>query len=49
VASRIKHRVEPFFGWLFVAAVLAVVGLVVLAAQRPGVEVTGRFQVDERH
>jgi hypothetical protein len=49
MASRIKHRVEPLFGWLFVASVVAAVALVVLAAQRPSVEVTSRFPAYEKH
>ena len=35
MASNIKHRVEPLFGWLFVAGIALAVGLVLLAATRP--------------
>jgi hypothetical protein len=43
MASRIRRKVEPAYGWLFVIAVVAAVGFVVYAATRPHVEMTGRF------
>jgi hypothetical protein len=46
MASRIKHRVEPLLGWLFVAGVVAALGLVLLAATRP-MERTAQFPVHE--
>ena len=41
MASRIRRRVEPAYGWLFVIAVMAAVGFVIYAATRPHVEMTG--------
>jgi hypothetical protein len=48
MASHIKHRVEPLFGWLFVAAIAAAVGLVLLAATRPVVDQSARMNVQDR-
>jgi hypothetical protein len=48
MASNIKHRVEPLLGWLFVAAIAAAVGLVLLAATRPAVDQTARMTVQDR-
>jgi len=47
MASRIRHRVEPAFGWLFVAGVIAALAVVILAAGRPIVKVTGDFQIHQ--
>jgi len=49
MASRIRHRTEPVFGWLFVAGVIAVVAVTIFAATkpRPAVEVTGRYQIHQ--
>jgi hypothetical protein len=41
--SRIRRKVEPAYGWLFVIAVVAAVGFVIFAATRPHVEMTGHF------
>jgi len=35
MASNIRKIVEPAFGWLFIVAVIAAVGAVVLSATRP--------------
>ena len=47
MASRIRHRVEPAFGWLFVALVAAAVCAVILSATRPIVKVSGEFPVQQ--
>jgi len=48
MASRIKHRVEPVLGWLFVAGIVAALAVVLLGG-KPTVEVTGQFPAQQKH
>ena len=41
MASNIKHIVEPAWGWLFVLAVILILGAALLAATWPTVEAPG--------
>jgi hypothetical protein len=47
MASRIRNRVEPAFGWLFVALVMAALSVVILSATRPIVKVTAELPVQQ--
>ena len=45
MASRIKHRVEPALGWLFVVVVIAALGGAIYVATQPMVDVTSHVDI----
>jgi len=47
MASRIRHKVESVFGWLFVAFVAVALAVVILSATRPIVKVTAELPAQQ--
>jgi hypothetical protein len=45
MASNIKHRVEPLFGWLFLVVVFAALGAAIYVATQPMVDVTSHLDI----
>jgi hypothetical protein len=45
MASRIKHRVEPVYGWLFVVVAIAALGAAIYVATQPVVDVTSHVDM----
>jgi hypothetical protein len=50
MASRIRHIVEPTFGWLFVVVLIFALCAALLAWAQPAMEAKpGRIQVERAH
>jgi hypothetical protein len=49
MASRIKHRIEPAFGWLFVIVAIAALSAAIYVATQPMVDVTSRVDTRQMH
>jgi len=49
MGSNVRKIVEPALGWLFVVAVITVMGAAMLAAMRPRADLAHRIDVQQRH
>jgi flagellar basal body-associated protein FliL len=49
MASRIKHIVEPAFGWLFILVLVVVIVAALMAYTAPTMEVTSKLRDYQRH
>jgi hypothetical protein len=45
--SPIRRKVEPLFGWLFLAGIAVALAITFLAATRPILDGPGRFPADQ--
>jgi hypothetical protein len=49
MASRIKHIVEPAFGWLFIIVLIVVIAAALMAYAPSTVELTGQLHDHQTH